>query len=74
MKILLFGVSNIGKSITGELRSQRLGYDFSILMKRLKSIVTLHWKNLFQVGHFVNVIRYDVTLSIHLLLAKGTRL
>jgi len=28
MKILLFGVSNVGKSITGELLANRLGYNF----------------------------------------------
>ncbi len=28
MTILLFGVSNVGKSITGELLAHRLGYDF----------------------------------------------
>lgn len=28
MNILLFGVSNVGKSVTGSLLAQRLGYDF----------------------------------------------
>ena len=28
MIILLFGVSNIGKSVTGKLLAEKLGYDF----------------------------------------------
>ncbi|MFV0341973.1 MAG: shikimate kinase, partial [Anaerocolumna sp.] len=36
MKILLFGVSNVGKSITGELLAHRLGYDFYDLDEEIK--------------------------------------
>lgn len=36
MNILLFGVSNVGKSVTGELLAQRLGYDFYDLDDELK--------------------------------------
>ena len=36
MTILLFGVSNVGKSITGELLAQRLGYDFYDLDEEIK--------------------------------------
>lgn len=36
MNILLFGVSNVGKSVTGELLAQRLGYDFYDLDVEIK--------------------------------------
>ena len=36
MTILLFGVSNVGKSITGELLANRLGYDFYDLDEETK--------------------------------------
>lgn len=36
MNILLFGVSNVGKSVTGELLAQRLGYNFYDLDEEIK--------------------------------------
>lgn len=36
MTILLFGVSNVGKSVTGKLLAQRLGYDFYDLDEETK--------------------------------------
>lgn len=36
MTILLFGVSNVGKSITGKLLAHRLGYDFYDLDEEIK--------------------------------------
>lgn len=36
MIILLFGVSNVGKTTTGELLAQRLGYDFYDLDEEIK--------------------------------------
>lgn len=37
MTILLFGVSNVGKSITGELLAHRLGYEFYDLDEEIKN-------------------------------------
>ncbi len=39
MTILLFGVSNVGKSVTGEFLAHRLGYDFYDLDEEVKK----HW-------------------------------
>jgi len=36
MTILLFGVSNVGKTVTGELLAHRLGYDFYDLDEEVK--------------------------------------
>lgn len=36
MNILLFGVSNVGKSVTGKLLAKRLGYDFYDLDEEIK--------------------------------------
>ncbi len=36
MNILLFGVSNVGKTVTGELLAKRLGYDFYDLDEEIK--------------------------------------
>ncbi len=36
MNILLFGVSNVGKSVTGKLLAQRLEYDFYDLDDEVK--------------------------------------
>ena len=41
MTILLFGVSNVGKSITGELLAQRLGYDFYDLDEEVKKLYNI---------------------------------
>ena len=36
MKILLFGVSNVGKSTVGKLLAERLGFDFVDLDEEIK--------------------------------------
>ena len=36
MKILLFGVSNVGKSTVGKLLAERLGFDFFDLDEEIK--------------------------------------
>lgn len=36
MTILLFGISNVGKSITGELLAKQLGYHFYDLDEEVK--------------------------------------
>lgn len=42
MTILSFGVFNIGITVTGELLSQKLKYDFYDLDEKIKKSITLH--------------------------------
>lgn len=46
MNILLFGISNVGKTSAGKLLAQKLGYDFYDLDEEVKSITKLPWRSL----------------------------
>lgn len=44
MIILIFGVSNVGKTAIGKKLSEKLNYAFFDLDHEIKVFFTLHWK------------------------------
>ena len=47
MKIMLFGVSNVGKTTLGTMLAKRLGYIFYDLDEEVKKNFILRWKCLY---------------------------
>jgi shikimate kinase len=50
MNIILFGVSNVGKSVTGQLLAQKLGYDFYDLDGEVKSFLNISLEEFVHTG------------------------
>ncbi len=50
MTILLFGVSNVGKSVTGKLLAHHLGYDFYDLDEETKQHLSITLENFVSTG------------------------
>lgn len=43
MTIMLFGVSNVGKTTTGEILARKLGFEFYDIDAEIKNTITLLW-------------------------------
>lgn len=66
MNILLFGVSNVGKTVTGKLLAQRLGYDFYDLDDEVKKQLNTTLEFFVSTGTLQerDKIRCDLTTSL----------
>jgi shikimate kinase len=69
MTILLLGVSNVGKSITGQLLAQRLDYDFYDLDEEVKKLLGISLEEFTSTGTLYERDKIRCSL-IHLLLGK----
>lgn len=66
MIILLFGVSNVGKSLTGQLLAEHLGYQFYDLDEEVKKHLNISLENFVTTGTLASrdKIRCDIIISL----------
>lgn len=50
MNVILFGVSNVGKSVTGQLLATRLGFDFYDLDDEVKKFMGISLAEFVHIG------------------------
>ncbi|MEG0806645.1 MAG: shikimate kinase [Lachnospiraceae bacterium] len=70
MKILLFGVSNVGKSVTGELLAKKLNYDFYDLDDEVKKHLKITLEEFVSTGSLIQRDQIRCNL-IQSLISKG---
>ncbi len=73
MNILLFGVSNVGKSVTGKLLAQRLEYDFYDLDDEVKKLLNTTLEIFVSTGTLRERDKIRCDLITSLILQKGNK-
>lgn len=51
MVVMLFGISNVGKTVTGKMLAEKLNYSFFDLDEEIKKNYKQRWKNSCRIIH-----------------------